>query len=92
MPVAQPPSSDVPEWLARVSADTMNSEAFLLHDILCDSLYYPASSFDGDPVVYLAGCIMSFIYVDFRHESGMNSKPSCKNRGFSVTNALAADQ
>ena len=68
MPVAQPPSSDVPEWLARVSADTMNSEAFPLHDILRDSLYYPASSFDGDPVAYLAGCIASFIHVDFSRD------------------------
>ena len=68
MPVAQPPSSDVPEWLARVSADTMSTEPFPLHDILRDSLYYPASSFDGDPVAYLAGCIASFIYVDFSRD------------------------
>lgn len=68
MPVAQAPSSDVPDWLARVSADTMNNEAFPLHDILRDSLYYPASSFDGDPVAYLAGCIASFVYVDFSRD------------------------
>ena len=55
MPVAQPPSSDVPDWLARLSADTMISEAFPLRDILRDSLYYPASSFDGDPVAYARG-------------------------------------
>ncbi len=67
MPTAQPPSSDVPEWLARASSDTMNTEPFPLHDILRGSLYYPASSFDGDPVAYLAGCIASFIYVDFGH-------------------------
>ena len=67
MPATQPPSSDVPEWLARVSADRMNTEPFPLHEILRDSLYYPASSFDGDPVAYLAGCIVSFIYVDHHH-------------------------
>ena len=69
MPTAQPLASDVPEWLDRASSDTMNTEPFPLHDILRDSLYYPASSFDGDPVAYLAGCIASFIYVDFRHGS-----------------------
>ena len=68
MPAAQPPSSNIPEWLARISADAMNTEPFPLHDILRDSLYYPASSFDGDPVAYLAGCIASFIYVDFSHD------------------------
>ena len=67
MPATQPPSSDAPEWLARVSADTMNTEPFPLQHILRDSLYYPASSFDGDPVAYLAGWIASFIYVDYRH-------------------------
>ena len=67
MPAAKPrpPSPDVPDWLARVSADSMNTGPFPLHDILRDSLYYPASSFDGDPVAYLAGSIASFVYVDF---------------------------
>ena len=81
MPTAQPPSSDVPQWLARVSAETIKTEPFPLHDILRDSLYYPASSFDGDPVAYLAGCILSFIYVDFSH--GMDEhEAELKKRGF----------
>ena len=67
-PTAQPPSSNVPGWLARASSDTMKTSLFPLHNILRDSLYYPASSFDGDPVAYLAGCIASFIYVDFGHD------------------------
>ena len=50
MPTAQPPLPDVPEWLAGASSDTMSSEPFPLHHILRDSLYYPASAFDGDPV------------------------------------------
>lgn len=81
MPAEQPPLPDVPEWLARVSSDTMNTEPFPLHDILRDSLYYPASSFDGDPVEYLAGCIASFIYVDFSHTRG-ELETELKERGF----------
>jgi hypothetical protein len=30
-----------------------------------DSLYYPSSGFDRDPVKYLSGNILSFIYVDY---------------------------
>jgi hypothetical protein len=33
--------------------------------ILNDSLYYPASGFDGDPVMRLMGNVYSFIYVDY---------------------------
>lgn len=54
----------VPRWLARVTPETMNHEPFPLHDILRDSLYYPASGLDGDPVKRLAGCVHSFVYVD----------------------------
>ena len=81
MPVAQPPPSDVPEWLARLSADTMISEVFPLREVLRDSLYYPASSFDGDPVAYLAGCIASFIYVDFSRDRS-ELEAELEERGF----------
>ena len=54
----------VPRWLARVTPETMNHEPFPLHDILRDSLYYPASELDGGPVKRLAGCVHSFVYVD----------------------------
>ena len=81
MPVAQPAPPDIPKWLAIVSEDTMRTEPFPLHDILRDSLYYPASSFDGDPVEYLAGCIASFIYVDFSHDR-KEFEAELKERGF----------
>ena len=81
MTAAQPPFPDAPQWLARASSDTMNSEPFPLHEILRDSLYYPASSFDGDPVAYLAGCITSFIYVDFSHDRD-EFEAELKQRGF----------
>ncbi len=55
---------NVPGWLARVTPETMNHEPFPLQDILRDSLYYPASGLDGDPVKRLAGCVHSFVYVD----------------------------
>lgn len=42
----------------------MQGDPFPLLDILRDSLYYPASGFDGTPVKYLAGCVFSFVYVD----------------------------
>lgn len=56
-----------PEWLADLSATTMQDSPFPLHEILGDSLYYPASSFHGAPIQYLAGNILSFIYVDYGH-------------------------
>ncbi len=54
-----------PEWLRFASESILAKEAFPLYDVLRDSLYYPASAFDGDPVAYLGGNILSFIYVDY---------------------------
>ena len=51
-------------WLANVSHGTMAEEPFPLRDILHNSLYYPASAFDGFPVKHVAGCLSSFVYVD----------------------------
>ena len=69
MPVAQAPSSDVPGLAgSSVSRHDEQRSRFRFTIILRDSLYYPASSFDGDPVAYLAGCIASFIYVDFSRD------------------------
>ncbi len=55
--------------------------AFPLGDILRDSLYYPASRFDGDPVAHLTGNIMSFIYVDYGH-GREELDAELANRGF----------
>ena len=38
---------------------------FPIRRLLRDSLYYPSSGFDGKPVKYLAGKILSFVYVDY---------------------------
>ncbi len=61
------PEMPAPRWLTNVSSASITSEPFPLHDVLKDSLYYPSSHFDGDPVRYLAGNILSFIYVDYGH-------------------------
>ena len=63
----QLPNIAVPQWLSDLSKDTFMHEPFPLDQVLKDSLYYPSSGFDGDPVRYLAGNIFSFIYVDYGH-------------------------
>ena len=55
----------VPQWLTDLTPATMMNGRFPLHELLRDSLYYPSSGFDGDPVRYLAGNIISFVYVDY---------------------------
>jgi len=50
---------ETPEWLR---------QDFPIREILKDSLYYPASARDGDPVRYLGGFIHSFVYVDYSIE------------------------
>ena len=58
------PEKKMPEWLANVDAENPSSP-FPLKEILRDSLYYPSSGLDGDPIRYLSGNIHSFIYVDY---------------------------
>ena len=50
-----------PSWLMSVTA----VDAFPLHLVLKDSLYYPASGLDGDPIRHLGGYIHSFVYTDY---------------------------
>jgi hypothetical protein len=54
---------------------------FPLHEILKDSLYYPASGFDGDPIKHLLRTFLSFVYVDYArtHEQLMME---IRGRGF----------
>lgn len=59
------PEMAVPSWLAGLTASSILSEPFPLQQVLHDSLYYPSSGFDGDPVKYLAGNILSFIHIDY---------------------------
>ena len=62
--IAELPRIEPPDWLNRNQEEIQNGE-FPLREILKDSLYYPASGTDGDPVKYLAGNVLSFIYADY---------------------------
>ena len=57
----------VPKWLADLTPATMENGRFPLQELLRDSLYYPASGFDVDPVEHLGGNIISFVYVDYAY-------------------------
>jgi len=63
--INQLPEISVPDWLAEISQSTITIDPFPLTQLLEDSLYYPSSGFDRDPVKYLSGNILSFIYVDY---------------------------
>ncbi len=63
--ISQLPEKSVPDWLAKISQSTITIDPFPLTQLLEDSLYYPSSGFDRDPVKYLSGNILSFIYVDY---------------------------
>ena len=73
--------STVPAWLDGISAAADCAQPFPLERILKNSLYYPSSGFDGDPVKYLAGHLHSFIYVDYGY-SGDDFRSALHNAGF----------
>ncbi|MCC5813350.1 MAG: hypothetical protein JJT78_01220 [Leptospira sp.] len=49
----------IPNWL------TKEEFSFDVEEILKDSLYYPSSEFDGNPIKYFMGNVYSFVYVDY---------------------------
>ena len=59
------PRLEIPQWLRCVKDEPEGAQPFPLREILRDSLYYPASGLQGAPVQYLAGSILSFVYVDY---------------------------
>ena len=61
----QLPILPIPQWLMDIAPGTIENRPFPVLEVLKDSLYYPSSGLDGDPVRYLAGNILSFIYVDY---------------------------
>ncbi|MBP6421358.1 MAG: hypothetical protein KA271_00545 [Propionivibrio sp.] len=61
----QLPEMTTPNWLSELSSESILASPFPLQELLRDSLYYPSSAFDGDPVRHLAGNFLSFIYVDY---------------------------
>lgn len=52
---------ETPVWLAQLT----DLKILSIESLLENSLYYPSSGRDGDPVRYLGGFIHSFIYVDY---------------------------
>ena len=79
--ISQLPEKSVPDWLAKISQSTIKIDPFPLTQLLEDSLYYPSSGFDGDPVKYLSGNILSYIYVDYGHSQDKLENEILK-RGF----------
>lgn len=59
MPISEISQIEMPEWLSLGDFD------FDVKRILQDSLYYPASGLDGNPVKYFMGNVFSFLYVDY---------------------------
>lgn len=51
-------------WLDSINSSTIPA-ILPIHQILAHSLYYPAAGLDGDPIAYLAGNYLSFVYVDY---------------------------
>ena len=76
----QLPEMTAPRWMTDLSSTTVKNKPFSIHELLRDSLYYPSSGFDGDPVKHLAGNILSFIYVDYGH-SRAEFMEDLENRG-----------
>lgn len=87
--LAQLPIIPVPLWLANLSPASILEDPFPLQSLLQDSLYYPSSGFDGDPVMYLVGNILSFIYVDYGYTRDRLEK-ELKENGFRGYNVLAS--
>jgi hypothetical protein len=66
--------AEMPEWIK-------NPAEFDIRDVLKDSMYYPASGYDGHPVEYFLGNVYSFIYVDYSI-SRENLLEEITNNGF----------
>jgi hypothetical protein len=77
-----------PVRLTELNSDSILRSRFPLGELLRNSLFYPSSAFDGDPVKHLAGYIHSFIYVDYGHTEG-ELLEVLKTRGFSGYEPIA---
>jgi hypothetical protein len=56
---------ETPAWLADLTAEKVMHAGFPISDLLPDSLYYPSSGFDADPIKHFGGNVLSFIYADY---------------------------
>ncbi len=52
------------EWLLSLTKQGIETEAFPLHEVLENSLYYPASGLDGSPIRHWSIGVNSFVYAD----------------------------
>lgn len=78
-----------PQWLLSLTNEKIMTCDFPLLDILKDSLYYPSSAFDGDPIRNLAGYFYSFVYVDYGFtEEELNA--DIATRGFTGYKPIAS--
>ena len=82
MPIAYLPVQPAPDWLIQMTPERMARDSFPLHDLLSRSPYYPSSSFVGDPIAYLGGNHLSFVYVDYGEERDglLNAQPILRIR------------
>lgn len=88
--IEQLPAIDEPKWLSHIDLDKFADAPLPLADILQDSLYYPASGYDADPVRYLAGNYVSFVYVDYgASEEELNEKLLDPEHGFAGYELIA---
>ena len=85
----QLPEIASPKWLRNLSTESIMDGRFPLREVLRSSLYYPSSGFDGDPVRYLAGNILSFIYVDYGYGED-EFMGALRDQGFRGYDLLAA--
>jgi len=63
--IEQIPYLTSPDWLMKLTAESMLKQPFPLSDVLDGSLYYPGAGTDGKPVRWLAGNTYSFVYTDY---------------------------
>ena len=56
-----------PSWLGKPTANSILCDRLPLKRLLRNSLFYPSSAFDGDPIKFLSGNINSFVYADYGH-------------------------
>jgi hypothetical protein len=53
------------EWLNSLSPVKIEFGPFPLREVLENSLFYPSSGFDGDPVRHFRNLFQSYVYVDY---------------------------
>ena len=68
-------------WLDDLSVDDIERGEFPLKQLLGDSLYYPASGFDGDPVRHFSNIFQHFFYVDYSGTE-LHLNYELRSRGF----------